>query len=52
MASRESDGQGGELHDGREGGGNREEKCLSVYNQCAALNLPAFMNLWLIHVEV
>ena len=33
--------RGGELHDGREGGENWQEKCLRIYNQCPALNLPA-----------
>ena len=39
MASRETEGQGGELHDGREGGGNWEEKYLSVYNHCCFKSL-------------
>lgn len=34
--------RGGELNDGKEGRGNLEEKCLSLYNQCAALYRPAW----------
>lgn len=33
---------GGELHDGREERRNLQEKYLSLYNQCAALNWPAW----------